>query len=181
MMVKRLRHTRSFWLLRVRYLRECSTHPHPLIYLRGYKSKNILAILDFLYLGEANVFQEDFESFLAIAEEIQLKGFKKQTSKDLIQEHEETQNAEPIQKSRGLLNSQLDLKSNKDGPCSNSTAEAISNQSSTDLQKLEEKVKTMMEKGQKMIQVGKKANGTPIQFTCLPVAKCVARKDPSLH
>ena len=64
-----------------------------------------------------------------------------------------------------MLNPQLDLKSNKDGPCSNSTAEAISNQSSTDLQKLEEKVKTMMEKGQKMIHVDKKANGTPIQFT----------------
>ena len=149
-----------------------SKHPHPLIYLRGYKSKNILAILDFLYLGEANVFQEDFESFLAIAEEIQLKGFKKQTSKDLIQEHEETQNAEPIQKGRGLLNPQLDLKSNKDGPCSNSTAEAISNQSNTDLQKLEEKVKTMMEKGQKMIQVGKKANGTPIQFTSFSCKVC---------
>ena len=30
-------------------------HPHPLIYLRGFQSQDLLAILDFLYFGEANV------------------------------------------------------------------------------------------------------------------------------
>ena len=49
-------------------------HPHPLIYMRGLKSANLLAIIDFLYCGEANVFQENLDSFLAIAEELQLKG-----------------------------------------------------------------------------------------------------------
>ena len=49
-------------------------HPHPLIYMRGMKSNNLLAILDFLYVGEANVFQEDLDAFLAIAEELKLKG-----------------------------------------------------------------------------------------------------------
>ena len=51
-------------------------HPHPLIYLRGVKSKDLLAIVDFLYFGEANVYQEDLDSFLAIAEELQLKGLR---------------------------------------------------------------------------------------------------------
>ena len=32
------------------------------------------AIVDFIHLGEANVFQEEFESFLALAEELQVKG-----------------------------------------------------------------------------------------------------------
>ena len=49
-------------------------HPHPMIYMRGIKFDDLLAIADFLYLGEANVFQENLESFLAIAEELQLKG-----------------------------------------------------------------------------------------------------------
>ena len=49
-------------------------HPHPLIYLKGFQSKDFVSILDFLYCGEANVYQEDLDSFLAIAEEIQLKG-----------------------------------------------------------------------------------------------------------
>ena len=42
--------------------------------MKGIKSENLLAILDFLYCGEANVYQENLDSFLAIAEELQLKG-----------------------------------------------------------------------------------------------------------
>ena len=49
-------------------------HGHPLVYLRGLKSKDLSAILDFLYLGEANVYQDDLDSFLALAEELKLKG-----------------------------------------------------------------------------------------------------------
>ena len=54
-------------------------HPHPLIYMRGMKSEDLLAIVDFLYRGEANVFQENLDSFLAIAEELQLKGLMGRT------------------------------------------------------------------------------------------------------
>ena len=49
-------------------------HAHPLLYMRGMKSKDLLAILDFLYCGETNVYQEDLDSFLVIAEELELKG-----------------------------------------------------------------------------------------------------------
>merc|ERR1712129_651544 len=49
-------------------------HPHPLIYMRGVKSEDLVAILDFLYYGEADVYEENIESFLAIAEELNLKG-----------------------------------------------------------------------------------------------------------
>ena len=57
-------------------------HPHPLIYMRGIKSENLLAIVDFLYCGEANVFQENLDSFLAIAEELKLKGLMGQTKSE---------------------------------------------------------------------------------------------------
>lgn len=50
-------------------------HPHPLIYMRGLKSEDLVTMIDFLYLGEANVQQENLDSFLAVAEELQLKGF----------------------------------------------------------------------------------------------------------
>merc|ERR1712129_38581 len=49
-------------------------HPHPLIYMRGLKSEDLVAIVDFLYFGGANVYQENLDSFLAVAEELQLKG-----------------------------------------------------------------------------------------------------------
>ena len=49
-------------------------HSHPLVYMRGVKSDDLMAIVDFLYCGEANVFQENLDSFLEIAEELQLEG-----------------------------------------------------------------------------------------------------------
>ena len=49
-------------------------HTHPLICMRGMKSEDLLAIVDFLYFGEANIFQEHLDSFLNIAQELQLKG-----------------------------------------------------------------------------------------------------------
>ena len=54
-------------------------HAHPLIYMRGMNSEDLVAIIDFLYCGEANVFQDNLDSFLAIAEELQLKGLMGKT------------------------------------------------------------------------------------------------------
>ena len=51
-------------------------HPHPLIYMRGVKPENLMAMVDFFYHGEANVYQENLDSFLALAEELQLKGLR---------------------------------------------------------------------------------------------------------
>ena len=42
--------------------------------MKGMKSSSLTAIIDFLYVGEASVFQEELDSFLALAEELQLKG-----------------------------------------------------------------------------------------------------------
>ena len=48
----------------------------PLIYMKGMRSDDLTAIIDFLYYGEANIYQENLDSFLAIAEELQLKGLE---------------------------------------------------------------------------------------------------------
>ena len=49
-------------------------HPHPLVYMRGLKYENLLSMVDFLYHGEANVYQENLDSFLAMADDLRLKG-----------------------------------------------------------------------------------------------------------
>ena len=49
-------------------------HPHPMIYIKGVKAKIMEALLDFIHNGEVNIYQEDLDGFLALAEEIQLKG-----------------------------------------------------------------------------------------------------------
>ena len=57
------------------------SHPQPLIYMKGMKAISLMAVIDFLYLGEANVFQEELDSFLALAEELQLKVLKETLTK----------------------------------------------------------------------------------------------------
>ena len=49
-------------------------HAHPLIYMKGMNTEDLLAIVDFFYYGEANIYQENLNSFLNIAEELKLKG-----------------------------------------------------------------------------------------------------------
>ena len=49
-------------------------HAHPMIYMRGLNSKDLVAIVDFMYHGEANIYQDDLDGFLALADELQLKG-----------------------------------------------------------------------------------------------------------
>ena len=44
-------------------------HSHPLVYLRGLKTEDLLAVVDFLYYGETNIYQENLDTFLNIAED----------------------------------------------------------------------------------------------------------------
>ena len=55
-------------------LLKLNRHPHPLIFMRGVKSEDLLAIVDFLYSGEANVNPENLDSFLTLAAELKVKG-----------------------------------------------------------------------------------------------------------
>lgn len=48
--------------------------PNACIYLRGVSFSDLSSVLDFMYHGEVNVAQEDLNSFLAVAEELQIKG-----------------------------------------------------------------------------------------------------------
>jgi len=49
-------------------------HQHPLLYLKGVKYSDIQSVLNFMYHGEVNVAQEELNSFLAVAEELRVKG-----------------------------------------------------------------------------------------------------------
>ena len=42
-------------------------HKHPMIYLRGIKSKDLTHILEFMYHGQVNVYEGDLQHFLALA------------------------------------------------------------------------------------------------------------------
>jgi len=46
----------------------------PVLWLKGVKFSDLQAILTFMYNGEVNVAQDDLNSFLAVAEELKVKG-----------------------------------------------------------------------------------------------------------
>ena len=125
-------------------------HPHPLIYMRGMKSEDLLAVMDFLYHGEANVFQENLDSFMAVAEELQLKGL-------MGKPEESVQHFEGDEKSLPKIFSP-DTNTNTKSYFKRQTPDihnpredcslAIPNSFSGDLEELEERVKSLMEKSQ---------------------------------
>ena len=56
---------------------EQNPHQHPLIYLKGVSFEDLNCILDFIYLGEVKVIQEELVTFLNVAEELQIDGLKR--------------------------------------------------------------------------------------------------------
>ena len=49
-------------------------HSHPLLLLEGVTSTEIKNILDYIYMGEISIFQDDLERFLAVAKRFKLSG-----------------------------------------------------------------------------------------------------------
>ena len=136
-------------------------HPHPLIYLRGVKSDSLLAILNFLYRGEADIFQDNLDSFLSVAEELQLN-FSMGGTNEEVPNFGETQQAEPS------LNTNANIPKTSFVGCNIETVKSkgnetktISTNSSEDFDELEEKVSSMMEKSQ-----NKTADGKRFAYLC---------------
>jgi len=47
---------------------------HPLVYMKGMKGHEAQAVVDFIYMGEVTISEEELDSFLDIAKELDLKG-----------------------------------------------------------------------------------------------------------
>ena len=140
-------------------------HAHPLLYMRGMKSKDLLAILDFLYCGETNVYQEDLDSFLVIAEELELKGLMGKSSQG--EQDIPTKPSEiPVAKRAALKDDTKTTKrmamSSPRGTSRDSQVRtvAVANELSTNIQNLDEQINSLMTKGS-----GKDKHGLPI-YVC---------------
>jgi len=70
----------NFFKSTFRQQTHANKHPSPYIYLRGVTYNDLTSILDFIYNGEVNVAQEELNSFLAVAEELQIKGLTNRDS-----------------------------------------------------------------------------------------------------
>ena len=148
-------------------------HPHPLIYMRGVKSDDLLAIVDFLYCGEANVNQENLDSFLAIAEELQLKGLMGKANGDEVIETETVKM--PFPKKANQIHKKVTNISKDPGLFQTSSSEkilskefdefdrkvALTSYFSGDFPELDEKCHSMMEKTS-----NKHTNGLQVLYRC---------------
>ena len=119
------------------------------------KSDDLLAIVDFLYCGEANVFQENLDSFLAITEELQLKGLMGKTDGKLQDFEADEKPVAPtilpvVNSGAKITNNsfkRLIPSSTIHNPVENRTL-AIPSNFSGNLDEIEARVKSMMEKSQ---------------------------------
>jgi len=152
-------------------LLKINKHPHPLVYMKGVKSEDLVAIIDFLYYGEANVYQENIDAFLAIAEELKLKGLSGTKNEENIDKVVPTERktkmhknivkhemmAQPLENSfRNYENIERSLVS---------TNQEVSNVSINNVQDLDEHVKSMISKSQN------KAVGGWLAYTCTVCGK----------
>jgi len=133
-------------------------HPHPLIYMRGMKSEDLVAIIDFLYFGEANVYQGNIDTFLAVAEELQLKGLTKVDQPE--DNHPNRQKVPPNKKKPEMFTntkietqasflsepiSENQFESEADFGMSENIVAVADYALATDIQNLDEQIKSMME------------------------------------
>ena len=86
----------------------------------------------------------------------------------MVEEQEKSTNPKPIHKPKETFKTSQNIDDTEEA----SKVIAVSNQFSGDLQALDEKVKSMMERSQNMIPNGKQANGTPRHATAFICKVC---------
>ena len=145
-------------------------HSHPLIYIRGVNSDDLTAIVDFLYYGEANIFKENLDGFLAIAEELQIKGLEGSKDQDGSNEEEELK---PMEKHKVnhmeaiSRTSQIENETTHDTKTGgNASALPKTPLLSANLQELDETVKEMMKSSENVIKVGNRQRRAKICKVC---------------
>jgi len=71
-------------------------HEHPLLYLKGVKYIDLVAVLNFMYHGEVNVAQEQLNDFLSIAEELKVKGLTQTQNKNVPKDNTPSYNTPEV-------------------------------------------------------------------------------------
>ena len=49
-------------------------HSNPMIFLSGFKSKDLLLVMDYIYQGEVQILQTDLDRFLSVAQQLKIEG-----------------------------------------------------------------------------------------------------------
>ena len=132
--------------------------------MRGATTENLMAMADFFYHGETNVCQENLDSFLALAGELQLKGLRgdqtdteaevspKPPKQAEISSHQTKQKSQPKSPKHRSVTEQFHINRdgfNENGQPAKTVVEktlVLSDQATnnTDMESLDQQVKSMM-------------------------------------
>nr|ACO10877.1 Broad-complex core protein isoform 6 [Caligus rogercresseyi] len=83
---------------------------HPILYLRNVQFKQLEALMSFMYNGEVNVHAEDLDDFLAIAEELQVRGLAGGEAQNITQEESKSTNISTPTNKKSLRPDLIDTK-----------------------------------------------------------------------
>ena len=144
-------------------------HTHPLIYMKGVKAEDLVAMVDFLYYGEANVNQESLDVFLGLAEEFRLKGLTGSSTEDKTDTLKaKTSEQEKKFERRNPDDGTISTTSTISTPLNEYNHKTNAEHSSTALvssgaDQLDEQIKSLMTKTEKMMTSG---NTNKAVFAC---------------
>jgi len=133
-----------------------------------------VAMIDFLYFGEANIYQENLDSFLAVAEELQLKGLMGSGAE---REKEDNKPQPKKETTKQIQFKSIPIRKEEtpggynfvDKIVSSPTPEgtvAVTDTVAADLQDLEDQIKSMMEPTGKTIYSGNRTRKIYICKVC---------------
>ena len=57
-----------------RLLKRNKHHQHQVVFMRGLKTSQLVALVDYIYQGELKILQDELDPFLILAQELQLRG-----------------------------------------------------------------------------------------------------------
>ena len=153
-------------------------HPHPLIYMRGLKAQDLVAMVDFLYFGEANVNEESLDVFLGLAEELKLKGLTGSSSQH---------NTEGLKTKAPEQEKVTERRNQPEGRTPNVSTNLLSeyyhktkaeSSSTVSVEELDEQIKSMMTRtGNKMTN----GNTTKAVYSCNQCGKEGQRQNIKTH
>ena len=70
-------------------------HPKPLIFMRGAKMDVLKSLLDFIYFGQVEIRGDQLDQFMALANELKVKGLSKEENLTNGRNNEEKRNPPP--------------------------------------------------------------------------------------
>ena len=134
-------------------------HSHPLICMTGLKFQDLVSIVDIFYYGETNITHENLDTFLKIAKDLDIKGLN--GNEEIVGEEEnmDSNGSSAGERNKDINETEKQVVQNTEIKPQFKVEKALllpKEEFSGDVKDLDVKVKTMMGRGESMVNNGKR-------------------------